>query len=120
MKGRIVKTHLSLANVGDLANGTAREIINAALNAVASDLDDRGNDRKKRSVTIKLEFCQLSNDDIDVTVEATPKVPAYKTPSTFAKMRRKDGLPALEFQDDHPNPDQEALPGMESRAAQEA
>lgn len=112
-----MKTQLSLDSIGELANGAAREIIDAALRTVASDLEDRGDDKKKRSVTITLEFCQLTNGDVDTTVQAIPKVPAYKTPSTFAKMRRKDNLAVLEFQDDHQNADHDALPGMESDKA---
>lgn len=113
-----LKTPLTLDSVGDLANGAARHIIDAALNTVASDLEDRGDDKKKRTVTITLEFCKLSNGDIDTTVQATPKVPAYKTPSTFAKLRMEGKRPVMVFQDDYKHADADALPGMESDKAE--
>ena len=50
---------LTLDAIGDLDEGAARLIVNAALAAAIHDLDDRGSDGKAREVTVTLKMARL-------------------------------------------------------------
>lgn len=77
--------------LGDLDDGAARAIIDAAIRDAINDLEDRGaQDQKPRKVNIVLTFNLLDNGLVDCRAEAIAKVPNRKTASTIGEMR-KDG-----------------------------
>ncbi len=99
--------------LGDLSDGIARGIINAALRQAINDLEDRGGDEKPRSVTITVTMLARKGiTAIDVTAKAA--LPSYRTDATAAKVAKRagrDGVQAaLQFQDMAPdNPDQRTI-----------
>lgn len=83
---------LCLANMGSLAEGRAQAIIDAALLAAVNDLDDRGDDQKKRSVEIKVLMVKdRDTGKVYIGVEAIAKLPNYKIPVTEAVAKKKPG-----------------------------
>ncbi len=106
------KTDLSLATIGKLSDWRAHKIINKALDLVAADLDDRGNDEKPRKVTVTIEFVKDVNEDtVKMDVRAKATVPDYRTPTTLGKIKQgTDGAAKIVFQTDAAdNPDQETM-----------
>ncbi len=97
---------LSLATIGDLDNGTARAIIDKAIAEAVADIDDRGDDGKPRKIKIEIELKQMDNGQVESAVQASAVVPARRTASTFAKVRKNKDKAQLLFQDlasDDPN-----------------
>lgn len=112
-------TELKLDAIGDLDEGAARLIINAALATAIHDLDDRGADGKPREVTISLKMVRLSegkSDNVGITVEAAAKLPKYSTPGTIGKIKSRNGVAMLAFQEsDATDPDQRTIDELESQ-----
>jgi hypothetical protein len=112
---------LNLDNLGELDSGQARGIVDAAIRSAIMDLEDRGGeDEKERKVTITL-ILEKIGDGIAATVEASVKVPAYKTGKTVAKLTF-DGstpingraVPVIKFRPGSPrNPDQKTFDDVE-------
>jgi len=102
---------LSLASLGDLDNGRARAIIDAAIREALCDLDDRGDDEKPRFVNIRLTLKQMESGLVESRVEAESRCPKRRTASTIAKVKRDGKMQSrLVFQDGSPdNPDQRTL-----------
>jgi hypothetical protein len=97
---------LSLDTIGDLADGTARAIIDKAISEAVADLDDRGDDGKPRKIKIEVELKQMDNGLTESAVQACAVVPARRTPSTVAKVKKTRDKAQLTFQDmasDDPN-----------------
>lgn len=74
---------LNLTTIRDLSNGQAEAVINAAIQQAMRDLDDRGDDKKPRKVSIEMEFKKLSEDVVTATVKAKTTLPPYVTQPTF-------------------------------------
>lgn len=81
--------NLSLKSLGDLDEGAARAIIDAAIREAVADLDDRGSDRKPRQVNIQINLSLLENNQVSVDVDAYAKLPRRRTASTFGRLRRE-------------------------------
>lgn len=117
----MARTELTCDTLGDLDEGRARAIINAALVPLMEDLDDRGKDEKTRTLDIKLTF-QMKKGNLGVDVQAAAKLPAYRSNQTVAKVMQKKGRnggtrAAVEFQEhDGENPDQATFPQMDRDA----
>lgn len=114
------KTNLNLESLGDLSDGRARAIIDAALKAAVRDLDDRGRDGKPRKVVITVEMVMDETGELVTTdVQAEAKIPAYRTPATMANVKVKDGEIGLFFQSENrERPDQDTFPYSEERKDQ--
>ena len=102
---------VNLANLGRLTGGTADATVNCALQAAATDVDDRGSDGKERKVNITVFMLKRLDGQIEVRVGAEPKVPCYMTASTVCKsVAGKGGKVELLFRDDAPHdPDQKTF-----------
>lgn len=102
---------LCLESLGDLDNGAAGLIIDAAIRSALSDLDDRGGDGIARKVEICLSVQCLDNGLIEAHVEAACRVPKRRTNSTIGRIKRDaTQRTRLLFQDgDADDPDQRTL-----------
>lgn len=90
---------VTCSTLGELDEGSARLIIDAAIREAVRDVEDRGNDEKPRKVVITLTFKQMENGLVEAEVEAVARVPARRTASTIAAVKRKQGeAPSLVFQ----------------------
>jgi hypothetical protein len=94
-------TNLSCANIGALDDGAAALVINAAINEVVADLDDRGDDGKPRRVEILIEMVKA--DGLTVAhVQAGAKVPKRRTGSTSGKLLLAGKQAAFSFSEHAP------------------
>lgn len=100
---------LSCDTLGDLHNGFARAIIDAALASAVRDVKDRGaQDEKKRKVVITVLIESIGGDGYAASVEATAKLPSYKIPPTVA-LEGQTG-DTIQFRADSPaNPYQQTI-----------
>ena len=98
---------LELDKLGELDMGMAKAAINAELDRLAADLDDRGDDEKKRKVVITIT-AQQRKGLVTLNVEAACKLPPRRTADTVARPMRTTGSKSvIVFQEDAPeNPDQ--------------
>lgn len=112
--------NLSLANLGELSNGVAGVVIDAALAAAVRDVEDRGlEDGKARKVTITVEMTKISDDAVSVEVEAKTSLPAYRTDKTIGLLGYEGKEPAIRFQPHvAERPDQEPLPFPKEKKAE--
>lgn len=78
---------LKCENLDQLDDGAAKLIIDAALQMAFNDIEDRGKDKKKRTVTIEIEFEMRDNGQIETSLTARAKVPVWKTAATVANVR---------------------------------
>jgi hypothetical protein len=104
---------LTLDTLGNLDDGRARGIINAAILAAVADFDDRGDDEKPRTVEVKLTL-QKVRGMLGVEVTAKTSLPTYRTERTACRILQQTGKrgtqPAMFFQDMAPdNPEQETI-----------
>jgi hypothetical protein len=105
--GKPKKVSLSLNTLGDLSNGAARHIIDAALKAALRDTEDRGADNKVRTVTIQIELKKLNDESITAAVKAKPTLPPYLTGPTIANIKLDGANVDAEFNPNSAgNPDQ--------------
>jgi hypothetical protein len=102
---------LNLSTLGQLQNGTAAVIIDAAINAALNDLDNRGHDERPRKVIITTQMAKLDNGTAAIGVKAKTRVPEYVTASTLANMSQNGRQTVAEFEMTSPrNPNQRPLP----------
>jgi len=108
---------LTLATLGDLADGAARIIIDAAIRDAIADLEDRGQeDEKPRKAVITLTFSMLDNGMVDTKVEAVTKAPARRTPATIGNIRVEGGKAKMIFSQYAPeDPHQRTIDEYEPR-----
>jgi len=116
----MAQTELHADSIGDLDEGRARGIINAAIRSAASDLEDRGQDGEARKVLIEVSMKKDGENVVLISLGYQAKLPPYRTDKTAAKqMQRqtKSGpMPMLAFQEhDAENPDQGTFPTMDAR-----
>lgn len=78
---------LTVETIGELDDGAAGLMVNAAIRAALRDLEDRGKDGQKRCVEIKLTFELRPNGQVETCVEAGPKIPRYRTAETVTDLR---------------------------------
>lgn len=106
---------LTLENLGDLADGVARAIIDRELAAAVADIDDRGEDGKPRKVTITVQLQKADNGVVAVHVEAKASAPPRRSKSTFGKTRQDArGRSQLFFQSNNAErPDQPTFPALD-------
>lgn len=84
--------------LGDLDNGRARAIIDAAIREAIGDLEDRAEyDEKPRDVIIKIRFELRKNKEVDVTVDAVAKMPPRKTAMTSGQIVDREGRAGVRF-----------------------
>ena len=106
---------LDCDNIGDLGEGRARAIINAAIMESTHDVDDRGEDGKERTVVIKLRMKRRSDGLVETVVAAQATLPPRQTASTVSKVTQREGRgPQLAFQSwASDNPDQNTFPQLD-------
>lgn len=109
---------LSLATLGELNNGVAGAVINAALLAAVRDTEDRGlEDKKPRKVTITVSIEKIAEESVQVEVEAKTSLPAYRTDKTIGTLGFTGKDPVVKFQPmSGARPDQETFPFPEKHA----
>lgn len=101
------KVILDAASIPNLSDGYVGKMLEKALNDVIEDIDDRGHDGQKRSITLKLTFSP-NEKKIKIDANVTTKLPAYVPPTTMAKFDRAAG--GLAFNPDvADNPDQSTI-----------
>lgn len=105
-----MKPILTIETIADMAEGQAGVIVNAAIRAAIADCEDRGDDEKARKVVITLEFLKMG-ESIGATVEAIPKVPAYRTKPTIGEIVMDGPRKSMRFSADSRRHDQPAIPG---------
>ena len=104
------KVSLTLASLGGLASGQAEGIINAALRAAIRDTEDRGSDKKKRKVTIEVEFAKLGDENVTTSVRAKTTLPPYQTSDTVGNLKVDGERVSVEFNPNSPdNPEQRTM-----------
>ncbi len=108
------KIQLTSDTIGDLDGGLARHIIDHALQAAVSDVEDRGDDGKARKVVVEIEMKKLKNGTVAIVPQVKTSIPAYRGPGTFADVLGKTGRAQLHFQSHNADrPDQAPLPVMD-------
>lgn len=107
---------ITLDTLGDLDDGSARLIVNAAIREAIHDLDDRGDDGKPRKVLVELELLKADNGLVVAHVAAQAKMPPRKTAGTIAKVAIQNQQPGLLFQDMAPeDPSQRTIDEVDDR-----
>lgn len=106
---------LCLDSLGDLADGSARLIIDRAIQEAVSDTDDRAaDDGKPRKVTIELTLERRGDGLIEAHVAAQAKLPPRRTASTVGRPIRRDEKTRVFFQEwNAENPDQGTFPVLD-------
>lgn len=117
---RATKAHqvnLSLATLGELAGGQAAAVVDAALRSALRDTEDRGSDKKSRTVTITVVMGKIGTDKVGVGLKAKTSLPPYVTDDTIGDLSVNDrGNPECAFSPvSAENPDQPEISGMDSR-----
>lgn len=111
-----MQSPLTIDTMGELDNGAARAIVNAAIKAAVADLDDRGEDGKSRSVVITLEMGRLDNGLVASHVSAQVKLPARRTNSTLGMVQTRGGQSDVLFQTLAPDdPNQRTMDELEEK-----
>ena len=94
-----------------LADGYAGKAIDVGLKRIMEDIVDRGHDRQKRVMTIKITFTPDQTGQCKIGVDVGTKCPSYVPPETVAKYDQQAG--GLMFSPDSAtNPDQMRFPEM--------
>jgi hypothetical protein len=114
----VLKT-LKCNTLGDLDNGQAGTIIDAALTKAINDLEDRGEeDGKPRTVTISVSL-QKSKGLTVIDVTASAKMPDFRSNATIAEARYKDQKHEMLFQDlNAENPNQPVFKEMDTQGGE--
>lgn len=101
---------ICLDTLGQLDQGAAALVIDAAIREAIKDLDDRGEDGKPRQVNIVLNLQRLDGGQVMAHVEASPKLPRRRTGGTVGKITCKGGESNVLFEPHSPdNPDQKTI-----------
>ena len=92
---------LNFDNLGDLDNGTARQIADHEIRRAVQDLEDRASqDGKAREVHFKLEL-YLYEGKVNAHLHAQAKLPPRRTNATATMPKERDGETFLAFRDDN-------------------
>lgn len=104
---------LTCAEIGNLDNGLFGHVVDAELRKLLTDIDDRGADGQKRTITIEIAFTKdVSRDPKSPVIHVDPsvkiKVPAARSGVTVSKIGANgQGELGLMFRDDNAeNPEQ--------------
>ncbi len=104
---------LSAATLHLLDEGAAELAIDAALNQVVHDVENRGSDGAKRKLTIVVTFAKdLDKKDqpVEIDVDVKTTIPAMKTARTTARVSLANGKPELKFSPSSAsNPEQQSF-----------
>lgn len=107
----MAKRTLQALTIASLADGFAGRAIDSGLKRVFEDIDDRGDDGKSRTLTVKLTFTPGGGGTVSIDVDTAVKLPSYRPQKTLAKLDHRTG--GLAFSPDaSENPEQMALPGL--------
>jgi hypothetical protein len=83
---------ITLESLGDLDNGRAKLIIDAAIRQAVFDIDDRGDDGKPRQVVITLSLSKLpEHEAINMGLTAHAKLPPRRTGGTLGLVKAQAG-----------------------------
>lgn len=92
---------LNLDNLGDLANGSTKPMIDSDIAMCVADLDQHGNDGKVREVTIKLKmWVDEASKEKRLVITSKPSLPARMSAETRARTKVDKGKARLLFEDD--------------------
>lgn len=95
-------------SLGLLNEGYLGRCLDKTLLEVMNDIDDRGSDGLKRTITLKIIFKPLGEGQVSINTEVTSKVPGYKPPTTIGRLDQNAG--GIMFREDSPkDPDQRTL-----------
>lgn len=105
---------LNSETIGRLDEGAAGMAIDLALAKAIRDVEDRGNDGKARSVTIKISVkkdIKRKERPVLIDVDVSESIPKLTTGQTIAKLSLATGKPEVIFSPaSSANPDQSGLP----------
>jgi hypothetical protein len=100
-----MKTVLQGTAISQLSDGYTGKALDAAFGELCRDIDDRGSDGKKRTLTLTLDFTPGREGRVEISTKVALKLPPQVPPKTIAKMDEKAG--GLVFNPDvRENPDQ--------------
>lgn len=84
----MAKAALAGMTVNLLSDGYVGRVIDEAMAQLAKDLSERGHDGKARKMVLTLSLVAEDHGRVDIDAQVALKLPAYRTPSTRAKMTR--------------------------------
>lgn len=87
---------LSLENLGNLDGGAAGPLIEEELRRAVADLDDRGDDERKRKVVVQVTMFKKEGQAF-VSLAAQAKLPPRQTRDVRGRTRKERGVPRLLF-----------------------
>jgi len=112
----MAKVPLQAISLAQLSDGYAGKAIDAALEQVVRDLQDRGEDGIARKVTITITLKHVGAGRVDIDTQVATRAPAYRPPKTQAKMDARAG--GLMFSPDcSENPDQRTFNDLPDETA---
>lgn len=85
------KAPLQVATLASLSDGIAGKCIDAAFSEAANDISTRGHDGKARKIVIEITLTPDDYLNVDIDVQVSAKLPAYRPPSTKAKYSQAAG-----------------------------
>lgn len=111
-------TDLRVDTIGNLDEGRAEAMVNAALRVAAADMEDRGHDGLPRKVKIEVTMQKDGANVVLTTVAVKADLPPYRSDKTACKLgqrqTRQGPVATLLFQEfNSENPDQGTLPAMD-------
>lgn len=97
---------LTCENLASLDNGLFGRLVDAEIRKVTSDLDDRGHDGNKRTLTIQIDFVKdVSRDPhapaVHMDARVTSRLPPLRSGITSGKVMTREGEFVLAFRDDN-------------------
>lgn len=114
----MAKIPFQAISLAQLSDGYAGKAIDAALEQIVRDIQDRGEDGIARKVTVCLTLKHVGAGHVEIDTQVTTKVPAYRPPKTTAKLDARAG--GLMFNPDcTDNPDQRTFGDLGDVAAGE-
>lgn len=118
------KQVLSARTIHLLSSGRFEGSLDAAINSVLLDIDDRGSDEKERKIIITIGIGKTSAQSNDIYIDPSVKttIPTYDAGSTVCRLKMEQVVPGgplrpvAKFEPESPdNPDQPSMFDEERR-----
>lgn len=106
------KVPLTGMTLNMLSDGYTGKMLDEAMKAIVKDIEDRGHDRKKRTLTLQIDFLPHGEGQVSIYSDVKHKLPSQRPPATQAKYNAAAG--GLVFNPDcAENPDQQTFEDAE-------
>jgi hypothetical protein len=113
-----MKTVLQGNSISQLSDGYTGRALDAAFGELCRDIEDRGSDGKKRTITVTFDFTPGREGRVEIATKVALKIPPQVPPKTIAKMDEKAG--GLIFNPDvRDHPDQQTFNDLDVDTAKE-